>query len=302
MKQITFIAALLVAFSMNAQIFEESFEDFDDFAIANIGDWTLIDIDGFPTFGSNVTVFDNESYTGSAIIYNHTTALLDGTETPASSNPEFQVRTGEKGLWFFAATTAPNDDYAITPQISLNNVTGASFSFFAKSITDNFGLEQFEVLLSTTGTNITDFTENLSGGIITAPTSETDQGDPGNVYTEFSFDLTEFEGQDIFLAIHYVGNDSFILQMDDFVVDGTLSVNEFSEIGFKYSVFNSEMRLSANEPLQNVSIYNILGQNVLNQKLSETNEVISLNTLATGVYVAQATIAGTIESFKIIKR
>lgn len=302
MKQITFIAALLVAFSMNAQIFEESFEDFDDFAIANIGDWTLIDNDGFPTFASNATNFENEAYTGSAIIFNHTTALVDGTGMPASSNPEFQVRTGEKGLWFFAATTAPNDDYAITPQISLSNVTGASFSFFAKSITDNFGLEQFEVLLSTTGTNIADFTENLSGGIITAPTSETDQGDPGNVYTEFSFDLTEFEGQDIFLAIHYVGNDSFILQMDDFVVDGTLSVNEFSERGFKFSVFNGEMRLSANEPLQNVSIYNLLGQNVLNQKLSETNEVISLNTLATGVYVAQATIAGTIESFKIIKR
>lgn len=305
MKKITLLVALIATFTMNAQIFEDSFETYDDFDFENIGDWTLIDLDGATTFGSNSVDFANSGYTGSAIIFNHTTAVQssDGV-TPASDNPEFQVRTGEKGLWFFAATAAPNDDYAITPQISLSGFTGSSFSFWAKSITDNFGLEQFEVLLSTTGTDVADFTENLSGGVITAPTSEVSEGEPGNVYTEFTYDLSAFDGQDIFLAIHYVGDDSFILQMDDFVVDGTLSTDEFSTTNFTqyFNANTSELRLNTTVPMQNVTVFNTLGQEVVNKTLSNTEETINLSSISTGMYIAKVAIGNTTETFKFIKR
>jgi len=303
MKKITLLVAFLfAAFSINAQIFEDSFETYDDFDFENIGDWTLIDIDGFGTFGSNAVTFDNAQYTGSAIVFNHTTATIDADGMPASSDPNFQVRTGEKGLWFFAATTAPNDDYAITPQISLAGFTDATFSFWAKSITDNFGLEQFEVLLSTTGTDVADFTEDLSGGIITAPTPG--DGDVGNEYAEFSYDLSAYDGQDIYLAIHYVGDDSFILQMDDFLVDGTLSTDEFNTTNFSqfYNVNNNELRLSASIPMQSVKVFNTLGQEVVNKNLSNTEEAVNLSTLSNGIYIAQVAIGNTIETFKIIKR
>lgn len=304
MKKITLLVALIATFTMNAQIFEDSFETYDDFDFENIGDWTLIDLDGATTFGSNGVDFTNEGYTGSAIVFNHTTALITADGMPSSTNPEFQVRTGEKGLWFFAATAAPNDDYAITPQISLSGFTGATFSFWAKSITDNFGLEQFEVLLSTTGTAVADFTENLSGGIITAPTSEVSEGEPGNVYTEFSYDLSAFDGQDIYLAIHYVGDDSFILQMDDFVVDGTLATDEFLVNGFSqyYDASNNELRLSASVPMTSVKVFNTLGQEVSSRNLSNTEEVVNFSTLSTGIYITQVMIGNTTETFKIIKR
>lgn len=304
MKKITLLVALIGTFIMNAQIFEDSFETYNDFEIETIGDWTLIDNDGANTFGSNIISFTNENYTGSAIVFNHTEALTDAGGMPASSDPEFQVRTGEKGLWFFAATAAPNDDYAITPQISLAGVTGASFSFWAKSYTDDFGLEQFEVLLSTTGTDITDFTENLSGGIITAPTSEVDAGEPGNVYTDFSYDLSAFEGQDIYLAIHYVGDDSFIFQMDDFVVDGSLATDEFLVNGFSqfYNVERSELLLSALVPMQGVKVFNTLGQEVVVRNLSNTEGSVNFSSLSNGMYVVQVVIGNTTETFKVIKR
>ena len=46
MKKITLLAALFVAFAMNAQvtIWEDSFETYPDFAVDVIGEWTQFEI------------------------------------------------------------------------------------------------------------------------------------------------------------------------------------------------------------------------------------------------------------------
>ena len=75
MKKITLLAAFFAAFAMNAQvtIWEENFESFDDFIIADIGDWSQIDVDLSVTYGSTDFEFENEGYTGTAIVFNPTT-------------------------------------------------------------------------------------------------------------------------------------------------------------------------------------------------------------------------------------
>jgi len=111
-----------------------------------------------------------------------------------------------------AAQSLLNDDYIITPQIDLTSVNAAQFSFWAKSFTDFYGLERFHVLLSTTSSNYFDFTVELSDGELQAPLE----------YTEYSYDLSDYEGQMVYLAIHYVAQDSFVFQMDDFLVQGNI--------------------------------------------------------------------------------
>jgi len=292
MKKITLLAAMLAIFAMNAQVtvWEDGFEAYTDFEITTIGGWTQIDNDASATYGSTDYDFDNESYTGTGIVFNPSQTTPD-----ASGDAAWTVRTGDKGLYMFAATSLLNDDYIITPQINLTGATGSSLTFWAKSVTDAFGLERFEVLLSTTGTNAGDFTVDIGGGELQAPI---------DVYTEYTYDLSAYDGMQIYIAIHYVAQDSFVFQMDDFLVEAaTLGLDDNAFNGFTFFVdASNQLNLRANVPMENVQLFNILGQNVLNQKLNNTNEVVTISTLKSGVYIATVLIEGQSKSFKIVKR
>ena len=297
MKKITLLVALFAIFTMNAQftVWEDSFEAYPDFEITTIGDWSQIDNDGDPTYNSADYDFTNEGYTGTAIVFNPSQTTPD-----ASGDAAWQTRTGDKGLYMFASTgnvsgTPLNDDYIITPQINLTNATGSSFSFWAKTLNDTWGLERFEVLLSTTGTNEADFTVNLSGGELQAPV---------DVYTEYAYDLSAYDGMQIYIAIHYMAQDSFVFQMDDFLVEATtLGVNDNAFNSFNFFVDNNNvLNLRSNAPLQGVALYNILGQEVISRTLSNNNETVNLSNLQQGVYIAKVTINGVSKSFKIIRK
>ena len=300
MKKITLLAAFIAVFTMNAQVtvWEDSFEAYADFEITTIGDWTQIDNDAAPTYGSVDYDFTNETYVGTGIVFNPSMATPDpnGTQTEnADQNPNWVARTGDKAMYMIASTSLLNDDYLISPQVNLTGATGSNLSFWAKSITDNFGLERFEVLLSTTGNAQADFTEDISGGEQQAPIGD---------YIEYSYDLSAYDGQQVYIAIHYVAQDSFILLMDDFLVEaGTLGVNDNAFNSFNHFIdSNGQLNLSADTSMERLALYNMLGQEVVSQRLTSTNEVVSIADLQTGVYIASVSIEGNTKSFKIIKK
>ena len=292
MKKITLLATVLVAFTMNAQvtIWEESFEDYQDFDIA-IPEWDQWDLDGSLTYLFESFDFINEGYTGTAIIFNSNTMTDTDPSNPEDRLP-LAARTGEKGLYMVAAQSLLNDDYIITPQIDLTSVNAAQFSFWAKSFTDFYGLERFHVLLSTTSSNYFDFTVELSDGELQAPLE----------YTEYSYDLSDYEGQMVYLAIHYVAQDSFVFQMDDFLVQGNiLSMEDNLFNNFNHYITNNKLVINASTSLENIQLYNLLGQEVISKKLSNTNETINIESLDTGIYIAKVSIQGKSKSFKIVK-
>ena len=219
--------------------------------------------------------------------------------TPSLANGIWDPYTGNKGLYFFAATgvnsgTPVNDDYMISPLIDLTNATDSQLSFWAKSLTDTYGLEKFEVLLSVTGTAEQDFTINLSNGVVEPPI---------DVYTEYTYDLSNYDGQQVYFAIHYVTQDAFVLQMDDFkVVEDALKVNDQNFEGFNHYVANNVLTLKANTTISNARLYNILGQEVISKNLGTQSADINLNSLNSGVYLVQVEIEGQSKSFKIVKK
>jgi len=294
MKKITLLVAIFAAFTMNAQvtIWEDGFESYDDFSFDVIGGYSQIDVDGDATYGSSDYDFTNENYTGTAIVFN------PSMTTPAATGTVWDAMTGDKGLYFVASTgdvsgSPVNDDYFITPQIDFSGAVGSSFSFWAKTLTDTWGLEKFEVLLSTTGTAIADFTVDLGGAVLEAPID----------YTEYSYDLSAYDGQQVYIAIHYMATDTFVLQMDDFLAEAaSLSVADNSFENFSYSLdANSNLSLKANLPIESIQLFNILGQEVVSQKLANTNEIVSISSLETGIYIVNVSINGQSKSFKIIK-
>ncbi|NQX85024.1 MAG: T9SS type A sorting domain-containing protein [Flavobacteriaceae bacterium] len=280
-KKNTFLFLLVTSLVLNAQttIWEDNFESYPDFEIASIGNYTLIDNDGGTHYGSTNYDFTNEGYVGTAIIFN------SSMTTPSAAGTQWDSHEGSKGLYFFASgannTTKPNDDWVITPEIDLTNYESAMFSFWAKSITDEWGLERIEVAVSTTDTDPTNFTVISPGGTFEEiPTT----------YTEYSYDLSAYNGQQIYIAIHYVSNDSFFLQMDEFLVQGTsLSLEEFEQnlISYDFNQNTKDFTLTSETVLNSVSFYNILGQASKTVTLSKNSETIDLSELQSGIYIVK---------------
>jgi len=175
--------------------FNDGFETYDDFAL-EFAPWILVDGDGSTTYSITDITFPNQGYTGSYIIFN------PYQTTPAMTDAD--PHSGDKMAACFAATSFLNDDWMIAPQATIAN--GDEVSFFARSYTDAYGLERFNVAVSTTGTAPADFTVISGTSYVEAPVD----------WTEYNYDLSAYAGQSIYVAIQCVTADAFIFFVDDF--------------------------------------------------------------------------------------
>ncbi len=178
--------------------FFDDFESYDDFIISDIGNYTLFDGDGSPTYAFNNYTFPNEYYTGSYIIFNPSQAsppLIDNSITPHSGN---------KFIGCFAAVYSTNNDWLITPEIPVES--GLTFSFWAKTLMD-YGLEEFKVAVSTTDKDPGSF-NFIDLNPVQVPLS----------WTKYEYDLSAYAGKNIYLAIVCVSNDVFLFMVDDLEV------------------------------------------------------------------------------------
>ncbi len=103
------------------------------------------------------------------------------------------------------ANTAGSDDWLITRQLGLAGNSVINFSFWARSWSS--ANQNFNVKLSITGNNISDFTTTL----------ESVSGVPV-AWTEYDYDLSSYAGQNIYLAVQCVSSNSSYLMADDFAV------------------------------------------------------------------------------------
>ena len=62
------------------------------------------------------------------------------------------------------------------------------------------------------------------------------------------------------------------------------------------------LNLNSIETIDNVVIYNILGQQVLNDDVAATSGTLDVSNLAVGAYIMKVSVNGEIGTYKIIKR
>lgn len=287
MKKITFLAVLFAAFTLQAQhvLFEDDFEDYDNFIIDNVGDWTLIDMDGAPTYGETGISWPNAFDPQAFIVFN-----ADETTPPWISTGviNWEARSGEKCMTAFASVDVVNDDWLISPQITLGS-SGNMLTFWAKATELEYAEEKFHVGVSTSldPSSFVFLQENIIPEAVE--------------WEEFSFSLDDYAGQSVYIAINHVADDQFGFQVDDFkVTAGSLSVEDMEFQGFNYYTVNNVLYLEGNQNLNKVSIFNALGQQVLNKNLGAASETIDLSQFQSGIYIAKVTIEGAEKSFRII--
>ena len=90
---------------------------------------------------------------------------------------------------------------------------------------------------------------------------------------------------------------------DDVILETTANTSlfNFSKIKLYPNPANNVLNIQAGSNVQSVSVYNILGQEVLNRTLNNTTATIDISSLNIGVYVIKALIDGNVVSSKFIK-
>jgi len=185
-----------VLFSWNNEVgFSDDFESYDDFVLT-FGDWTLIDVDGGPTYGFSGVTFPNMEAPMAGIIFN-----------PSQTDPPIDdcaPHSGDKFVAIFnSSDPLLDDDWVIAPQTTI--IAGDEISYWARSGTDaGYIDEKLQVFVSTTTPDVDQFTS-------ISPIETTTQ-----TWTQYTYSLDAYAGQDIYVAIHCTSADQFYVCIDDF--------------------------------------------------------------------------------------
>lgn len=133
------------------------------------------------------------------------------------SGLEFEAVSGSyvASAWSWASTAYDADNWLITPQVTFDK----KLKFWVRT---NSGYpDEYAVLLSTTGNAESDFTVTLQA-MATAPAVAD--------WTQVTIDLSAYENQTGYIAIHHVSNDCNYLLIDDFSIGHETTTGEWETI------------------------------------------------------------------------
>jgi len=213
--------------------------------------------------------------------------------------------SGNKGLKSksFAGIALSPDNWIISNAINLPSSGSDLLTWKVRATYWQYDGENYSVYVATNN-NITSFinssvsfTENLEGS------------DASGVFANRSLDISSFAGETVYIAFrHHDVTDQYEIDIDDFTVSSSglgLGIDDLESIAFKhyYNTNTKELTLkSSSIPMDNINLYNILGQNVLNKSLSQTEEKLDLSTLNKGIYIGQVRFDNVVKTIKFVKQ
>ncbi|MDO5510018.1 MAG: choice-of-anchor J domain-containing protein [Weeksellaceae bacterium] len=273
-------------------IWSEDFESAEVWAVDSVEGWTFIDLDERPTYSMTNYTFPNQAYTGVAIVYD--AAEVD---PPYPASATYQ---GNQGLYFYAAVpgggVTANNDWAISPQVQLGD--DSRLTFWARSITAQYGLERMAIGVSNTGTSPSDFTIVTPGTYIEVPAE----------WTEYEIDLGAWDGQAIHFAIHYQTADAYILMTDQFEIwSSGLSTSDVAATRSTSHIYPNPARDVVNVQLAEgfdvantvINVYNLKGQLIQSVKGVST---LNVSHLTPGAYIVEFNDGVLKQSRKLMKK
>ncbi len=273
-KALSFVAALFAVVALNAQFVADS-ED------SNLSGWAFNDADG-DGYG---WVLASES----AGVYFVEDADLTGSGHEASYD---MVMSGSYSNLVGALTP---DNYLITPNLTLS--AGATLTFWCTAQDASYAAEHYAVLVSTTGTAVTDFTtvfeETFTAGKAQAG------------WQQKTVDLSSYAGQNVYIAFrHFNCTDQFVFNMDDVTVTNATVATGIVENNIAFSIYPNPATTVLNvnaEGYNTLEIVNLLGQTVYTANAT-SNMQINVSNLNNGVYFVRMNGENGTATQKFIKK
>lgn len=203
---LSLIALLSLAFNMKAQTGVQNYVSASGYVIFNAP---------FYNTGTDGYAFDFENDYVEGRLIGWKTIDADGDSYNWTLSPigGGYGHNGSDGAVFsysysnYSGALSPNN-YLVSPQLTITS-NNHYVSFYASALDEAYPADHFGLAVSTTGTNVADFT------MIQEWTMTAKQGG----WHEYSVDLNSYVGQDVYIAIrHFNSTDNFCLVVDDVFV------------------------------------------------------------------------------------
>ena len=241
------------------------------------------------------TVIDNDA--------NGTGWIRQDLDLDGDSTPETFFTNGSN-------TTVQKDDYLFSPALTLEagknydievTFNGADGGTATNPIPAN---ESLDIIMST-GNTVTDA---AAGSVIFTQTNIVQTGafaDVENMATTATATFTPPADGDYYITFKsYAQSPAAFLLVFDYSIDENLAVNSFeaNNIVHSYDKVRNNLNIeSSNYSLKEINIYSVTGKKVISKKLNTLEASIDVNSLHSGLYLAQIKTQGKVETIKFIK-
>lgn len=201
--------------------------------------------------------------------------------------------SGNTGVGYLTSASFDNaegiltpDNYLILPQLDVH--TNEDLSFYIGAIDPSYFLENYSVLLSTTGNNPEDFTDTLLTETLAA-----------HVFQFREIDLVDYEGMQVYVAFnHHDSSNQFQIRLDDVLYPTTVGECEIlvnnSEIDYdlvelnifpnpSQGIFTLE---NSHSEIEEIIVFGAAGNQVWAKNYAGKNQsvILDLSLLSPGVY------------------
>ena len=128
-------------------------------------------------------------------------------ENPHDNSADLNAHSGYYAAVAYSDYDIHADSWLVTPQIQFPNQTTLKFWIMRSTYDD--ARDEYEVRLSTTGNAISDFTTVLK-----------EKAAANSTWTPVTIDLSEYDGQQCYIAIRHDFTNGFFIMVDDFGIYG----------------------------------------------------------------------------------
>lgn len=260
----------------NAPVLVEGAESFEADTVNFPDCWQAIDVDGD---GYNWNLFVNPLYAFDGMVSARSESFTN-TPTPVALTP---------------------DNYLITPQLEIGE--NDSLYYVVSAVLDAYPAENYSVLVSTSGSAVADFTDEVFTEVL-------ESGE----FEARTVDLSAYDGENIYIAFrHHNSTDHFAFVIDAIALPGTIvncnpvTVDEVENVESKLYPNPATDNLNITSALQGaatITIFDAVGR-VVSQKnvnLSDATYTENISSLVSGVYVIQIQAADKIATERFIKQ
>ncbi len=176
------------------------------------------------------------------------------------------------------------DNWVIMGPIDLTNVSDALLEWQVMGLDPNWCQENYTIYVGSSS-NYSD----LINSSVSFNETITSGGDACGSWANRSLDISAASGELVYIGMrHHDVTDMYYLNIDNVsVTSSTMSNEDFTLQNIDYS-FDQEanlLRVTSEEMLSNIQIYNMLGQEVLNQDLNDTSALLNLSSLSSSIYI-----------------
>ena len=204
---------------------------------------------------------------------------------------------------YYSSFSGGNDDWLISPMFDLSSGThylnlNVALTAYASTASTTFADGDF-VTLMVTEDNGSNWTELYRWDVNNSPSATGDEMPEIDLSSYTSMTKFAFYANS---DTSNIDNDFFI---DDFQITTTsLGIDEASRSQFTYfpNPVNDVLTIKAQKAVEDITVYNMLGQVVKRQAPNTMNCTVDLSTMQSGAYFVQVSIDNTVETVRVLKK